>query len=89
MSQQHGTARSPKRTARGGTDDTSSGQAGGLQAGRRRRDYHLSGQHLSKLRRGSEGSVDLFIEKLRWPNDAARQAYLRGLAELAAYEAGS
>ena len=36
-----------------------------------------------------KAQLDLFIEKLRWPNDAARQAYLRGLAELAAYEAGS
>jgi hypothetical protein len=36
-----------------------------------------------------KAQLDLFIEKLRWPDDAARQAYLRGLAELAAYEAGS
>jgi hypothetical protein len=33
--------------------------------------------------------LDLFVTKLLWPNDADRQAYLRGLAEWAAYEAGS
>jgi hypothetical protein len=32
--------------------------------------------------------LDLFTEKLLWGNDADRQAYLHGLAELAAYEAG-
>jgi hypothetical protein len=33
--------------------------------------------------------LDLFTDRLRWPTDAARQSYLRGLAELAASEAGS
>jgi len=32
--------------------------------------------------------LDLFIERLCWPTEAERQSYLRGLAELAAYEAG-
>jgi hypothetical protein len=36
-----------------------------------------------------KAQVDLFIEKLRWPNEADRQAFLRGLAELAAFETGS
>ena len=36
-----------------------------------------------------KAQLDLFVQKLLWPNDADRQAYLRGLAELAAYEAGS
>ncbi len=36
-----------------------------------------------------KAQLDLSIEKLRWPNDADRQAFLRGLTELAAYEAGS
>jgi hypothetical protein len=36
-----------------------------------------------------KAQFDLFVDKLRWPNDADRQAFLRGLAELAACQAGS
>ena len=35
-----------------------------------------------------EAQFDLFIEKLRCRSDADRQTTLRGLAELAAYDAG-
>jgi hypothetical protein len=35
-----------------------------------------------------KAQLDLFIERLCWPTEAERQSYLRGLAELAAYEAG-
>jgi hypothetical protein len=34
-----------------------------------------------------KAQFDLFIEKLRCPDDADRQAFLRCLAELAAYDA--
>jgi hypothetical protein len=42
--------------------------------------------------RGEEdlkAQLDLLIERLRWPSEAERQSWLRGLAELAAFEAGS
>jgi hypothetical protein len=35
-----------------------------------------------------KSQFDLFIERLRWANDADRDAFLSGLAEMAAYEAG-
>jgi hypothetical protein len=35
-----------------------------------------------------KSQFDLFIERLRWANDADREAFLSGLSEMAAYEAG-